>query len=52
MKSSVDWLTEVVHRLSEAAMDGVMNNVQIKLMRLDKAWSFFFFYQEGPNIEL
>ncbi|KAF8972764.1 hypothetical protein BDZ97DRAFT_1649930 [Flammula alnicola] len=36
VQSSVDWLTEVIHRLSEAAMDGSMSNVKITLMRLDK----------------
>ncbi|KAF8202404.1 PHD-zinc-finger like domain-containing protein [Pholiota molesta] len=35
-KSSVDWLTEVIHRLSEAAMEGSMSNVKIMLNRLDK----------------
>ncbi|PPQ98048.1 hypothetical protein CVT26_003043 [Gymnopilus dilepis] len=36
VKSSVDWLTEVVRRLSEAAMDGSMSSVKVTPTRMDK----------------
>ncbi|KDR80821.1 hypothetical protein GALMADRAFT_60740 [Galerina marginata CBS 339.88] len=36
VQSSVDWLTEVVRRLSEAAMDGSMSNVRVAPTRLEK----------------
>ena len=35
-RTSVDWLTEAVRRLSEAAMEGNMQSVKITLMRLEK----------------
>jgi len=37
----VDWLTEVIRRLSEAAMDGAMPSVKITPMRLEKVRSYF-----------
>ena len=33
---NVDWLTEVVRRLSESAMDSSMNSVKVSSMRLEK----------------
>ncbi|KAF8159372.1 hypothetical protein B0H34DRAFT_654907 [Crassisporium funariophilum] len=36
LKSSVDWLTEVVRRISEAAMDSSMNSVKMSIMRHEK----------------
>jgi hypothetical protein len=33
---NVDWLTEVVRRLSESAMDSSMNSVKMSSMRLEK----------------
>ena len=33
---NVDWLTEVVRRLSESAMDSSMNSVKVLSMRLEK----------------
>ncbi|KAF8902398.1 hypothetical protein CPB84DRAFT_1678860 [Gymnopilus junonius] len=36
VKSSVDWLTEVIRRLSEAAMDGSMSSVKITPTRMEK----------------
>jgi hypothetical protein len=36
VQSNVDWLTEVVRRLSESAMDSSMNSVKVLSMRLEK----------------
>ena len=36
VQSNVDWLTEVVRRLSESAMDSSMNSVKLSPMRLEK----------------
>lgn len=36
VQSNVDWLTEVVRRLSESAMDSSMNSVKVSSMRLEK----------------
>lgn len=36
VQSNVDWLTEVVRRLSESAMDSSMNSVKMSPMRLEK----------------
>lgn len=36
VQSNVDWLTEVVRRLSESAMDSSMNIVKVSPMRLEK----------------
>ena len=33
---NVDWLTEVVRRLSESVMDSSMNSVKMSSMRLEK----------------
>ena len=33
---NVDWLTEVVRRLSESAMDSSMSSVKVSSMRLEK----------------
>jgi hypothetical protein len=38
-RCSVDWLTEVVRRLSEAALDGSMQYVQIMPTKLEKVCS-------------
>lgn len=39
VQSNVDWLTEVVRRLSESAMDSSMNSVKVSSMRLEKVHS-------------
>ena len=36
VESNVDWLTEVVRRLSESAMDSSMNSVKMSPTRLEK----------------
>lgn len=36
IQSSVDWLTEVVRRLSEAIMEGTMNSVKLTPTRQEK----------------
>ena len=36
VQSNVDWLTEVVRRLSESAMDSSMNTVKVSPMRFEK----------------
>lgn len=36
VQSNVEWLTEVVRRLSESAMDSSMNSVKMSPMRLEK----------------
>jgi hypothetical protein len=36
VQSNVDWLTEVVRRLSESAMDSSMNILKVSPMRLEK----------------
>lgn len=36
VQSNIDWLTEVVRRLSESAMDSSMNSVKMTSMRLEK----------------
>ena len=36
VESNVDWLTEVVRRLSESAMDSSMNSMKMSPTRLEK----------------
>ena len=39
VQSNVDWLTEVVRRLSESAMDSSMSSVHLAPVRLEKVHS-------------
>ncbi len=39
-RCSVDWLTEVVRRLSEAALHGSMQNVRISPTHIEKVGLF------------
>jgi hypothetical protein len=39
-RCSVDWLTEVVRRLSEAALHGSMQNVRISPTHIEKVGFF------------
>ena len=43
VQSNVDWLTEVVRRLSESAMDSSMNSVKMLPMRLEKVHFNYLF---------